>query len=52
MKINNIEHIGIAVKNLTETIKFYEDVFGLKCYAVEEVQDQKVRTAFFFSKMR
>jgi len=47
MKINNIEHIGIAVKNLTETIKFYEDVFGLKCYAVEEVQDQKVRTAYF-----
>lgn len=42
-----IEHIGIAVKNLEASIKYYEDVLGLKCYAVEEVKDQKVRTAFF-----
>ncbi|AFH49143.1 Lactoylglutathione lyase [Ignavibacterium album JCM 16511] len=47
MSITHIEHIGIAVKNLHEAIKFYEEVFGLKCYAVEEVADQKVRTAFF-----
>lgn len=47
MKIEGIEHIGIAVSNLEESIRFYEDVFGLKCYAVEEVPDQKVRTAFF-----
>lgn len=47
MNIKHIEHIGIAVKNLTEAIKFYEEVLGLKCYAVEEVADQKVRTAFF-----
>jgi len=47
MKLSYIEHIGIAVKNLDESIKFYEDVFGLKCYAVEEVKDQKVKTAFF-----
>lgn len=47
MNISHIEHIGIAVKNLDEAIKFYEEIFGLKCYAVEEVADQKVKTAFF-----
>ncbi len=47
MKPSHIEHIGIAVKNLEETIKYYENVLGLECYAVEEVKDQKVKTAFF-----
>jgi methylmalonyl-CoA/ethylmalonyl-CoA epimerase len=47
MNLTHIEHIGIAVKNLNESIKFYEEIFGLKCYAVEEVKDQKVKTAFF-----
>lgn len=46
MEINRIEHIGIAVKNLADTINFYENVLGLKCYKVEEVPDQKVKTAF------
>ncbi|MDD2411874.1 MAG: methylmalonyl-CoA epimerase [Bacteroidales bacterium] len=47
MKPSHIEHIGIAVKNLDDSILFYENVLGLKCYAVEEVLDQKVKTAFF-----
>ncbi|MGB5287334.1 MAG: methylmalonyl-CoA epimerase [Ignavibacteriaceae bacterium] len=47
MNLSHIEHIGIAVKNLREAIKFYEEVLGLKCYAIEEVEDQKVKTAFF-----
>ncbi len=47
MKLSHIEHIGIAVKNLEESIRFYEDVLGLVCYAIEEVKDQKVKTAFF-----
>jgi len=47
MKISHIEHIGIAVKSLEEAIPFYEQVLGLKCYAIEEVKDQKVKTAFF-----
>ena len=47
MDITHIEHIGIAVKNLQESIKYYEDVLGLECYSIEEVADQKVRTAFF-----
>ena len=47
MQLKHIEHIGRAVNNLDESIRFYEDVLGLKCYAVEEVKDQKVKTAFF-----
>ena len=47
MKPSHIEHIGIAVSNLEEAIRYYENVMGLVCYAVEEVVDQKVRTAFF-----
>ncbi|HNX44207.1 MAG TPA: methylmalonyl-CoA epimerase [Bacteroidales bacterium] len=47
MNISHIEHIGIAVKNLEESILYWEKVFGLKCYSIEEVKDQKVKTAFF-----
>jgi methylmalonyl-CoA/ethylmalonyl-CoA epimerase len=47
MKPTHIEHIGIAVKNLEESIAYYEKVLGLSCYAVEEVPEQKVKTAFF-----
>ncbi len=47
MKPTHIEHIGIAVKNLDESIKYYQDVLGLECYNIEEVKDQKVKTAFF-----
>lgn len=47
MNIETIEHIAIAVKDLTMSIKFYEESLGLKCYAVEKIDDQKVRTAFF-----
>ena len=47
MEISHIEHIGIAVENLQEAIAYYEEKLGLKCYSIEEVPDQKVRTAFF-----
>jgi methylmalonyl-CoA/ethylmalonyl-CoA epimerase len=47
MRPSHIEHIGIAVSNLEEAIRYYEQVLGLECYAIEEVKDQKVRTAFF-----
>jgi len=47
MNISHIEHIGIAVTSLEEAIPYYENTLGLKCYAVEEVADQKVKTAFF-----
>ena len=47
MKPTHIEHIGIAVKNLEEAMQFYENVLGLECYSVEEIKDQKLKTAFF-----
>jgi methylmalonyl-CoA/ethylmalonyl-CoA epimerase len=47
MKPTQIEHIGIAVSDLKTAVRFYEDIFGLECYAIEEVAEQKVRTAFF-----
>jgi methylmalonyl-CoA/ethylmalonyl-CoA epimerase len=47
MNISHIEHIGIAVNSLDEAIPFYENMLGMKCYAIEEVKDQKVKTAFF-----
>ena len=47
MNLTHIEHIGIAVKNLQESIKKFENMLGIKCYAIEEVKDQKVKIAFF-----
>jgi methylmalonyl-CoA/ethylmalonyl-CoA epimerase len=47
MNPTHIEHIGIAVSDLESAKSFYENVLGLKCYSVEEVPEQKVRTAFF-----
>ena len=47
MQITHIEHIGIAVKSIEEQLPYYEGVLGLKCYNIETVEDQKVKTAFF-----
>ena len=46
MKISHIEHLGIAVQSIEESLPYFENVLGLKCYAVEVVEDQKVKTAF------
>jgi methylmalonyl-CoA/ethylmalonyl-CoA epimerase len=47
MNITHIEHLGIAVKSIEACLPYYENVLGLKCYNIEVVEDQKVRTAFF-----
>ena len=47
MNITHIEHLGIAVKSLETAIPYYENILGMKCYNIEEVADQKVKTAFF-----
>jgi methylmalonyl-CoA/ethylmalonyl-CoA epimerase len=47
MSISHIEHIGIAVKSLDDSIPVFENLLGVKCYAIEEVKEQCVRTAFF-----
>ncbi|SHH47823.1 methylmalonyl-CoA epimerase [Tepidibacter thalassicus] len=46
MNVSKIDHIGIAVSNLEETLKFYEEVLGIKCEGTEIVEDQKVKVAF------
>ena len=46
MKISKIEHLGIAVKSIEETLPYYENVLGFECYNIETVEEQKVRTAF------
>src|SRR5574344_2455119 len=47
MELTHIEHLGIAVKSIEACLPYYEGVLGLKCYSIEEVPDQKVKTAFF-----
>ena len=47
MNVSHIEHIGIAVASLETAIPYYETLLGTKCYATEDVADQKVKTAFF-----
>ncbi len=44
--VTKIDHIGIAVANLDEALKFYEEVLGIKCVGTEVVEEQKVKTAF------
>lgn len=46
MKISRIDHLGIGVESIDAVLPYFENVLGLKCYAVEEVADQKVKTAF------
>lgn len=46
MKISKLDHIGIAVKNLEESLRFYEEVLGIPCTGTEVVEEQKVKVAF------
>lgn len=46
MKVLKVDHIGIAVKNIDESLKFYTEVLGLKCQGMEVVEEQKVKVAF------
>ena len=46
MKLDRIDHIGVAVKNLDESVKFYEESIGLKAKGFEVVEEQKVKVAF------
>lgn len=42
-----IEHIGIAVSNLQESIEMYEQLLNTPCYKTESVDREQVATAFF-----
>jgi methylmalonyl-CoA/ethylmalonyl-CoA epimerase len=45
--MQKIEHIGIAVASLEQSIQKYEFLLGVSCYKVEEVASEAVKTAFF-----
>jgi methylmalonyl-CoA/ethylmalonyl-CoA epimerase len=47
LKINKIDHIGIAVNSLDKSIPLFESILGTKCYKQENINDQNVKTAFF-----
>lgn len=47
--IGPIDHIGIAVESLEKAMAFYRDTLKLPLAEIEEVEDQKVRTAIFFT---
>ena len=44
--IKKIEHLGIAVENIDESMKIYEKPLGTNCYKIEEVESEGVKTAF------
>ena len=44
--VSKVDHIGIAVSNLEESVKFYEEILGLKLQGIETVEEQKVKVAF------
>ena len=46
MKPTVVDHIGVAVKDLRKALEFWENALGISCVGVEEVAEQKVRTAF------
>jgi methylmalonyl-CoA epimerase len=46
MNLKNIDHIGIAVSNLQESLSFWETSLGIELHGIEEVAEQHVRTAF------
>ena len=44
--MKNVDHIGIAVRNIEESLNYYIHTLGLTFLAIEEVESQKVRVAF------
>jgi methylmalonyl-CoA/ethylmalonyl-CoA epimerase len=46
MNLKNIEHIGIAVQNLEESLDFYQNILGLELLKQEKVESQGVNIAF------
>ncbi len=44
--VNKLDHIGIAVNDLEDSVKFYEEILGLKLQGIETVEEQKVKVAF------
>ena len=47
MQMQKVEHIGIAVKDLTVSVPLFEKLLNTICYKTEMVEGEKVKTAFF-----
>jgi len=45
-----VEHIGIAVNTLAESVPLFEKLLNSQCYKTEVVESEKVNTAFFKTK--
>ena len=45
--VKKIEHLGIAVENIIASTQIYEKLLGTKCYKIEDVESEGVKTAFF-----
>jgi len=45
--LTNIDHLGIAVHNLNDSMHLYENILGLECHGHETVEDQRVNIAFY-----
>lgn len=45
--MRKIEHIGIAVSNLANSVPLFEKLLGTPCYKTESVEGERVNTAFF-----
>jgi len=43
--VEKINHIGVAVKDLEEAIRFYRENLGLEIEGTEEIKEQKVKVA-------
>ncbi|MGG4490135.1 methylmalonyl-CoA epimerase [Metabacillus idriensis] len=44
--IKKVDHIGVAVRSISEVLPFYEETLGLQLQGIEHVEEQKVKVAF------
>ncbi len=47
--MQKVEHIGIAVKDLANSVPLFEKLLNSPCYKTESVESEQVNTAFFRS---
>ena len=45
--VRHLNHVGVAVRDIEDTLAFYRDLFGVDTSEIEDVPDQSVRVALF-----
>ena len=45
--MKNIDHIGIAVKDIEKSVLLFEKLLNTACYKIDEIKVQGVKTSFF-----